>query len=521
MSESRTKKTLINTSFAVLSRIASMVFGFIQKTIFIRTLGMSYTGVSGLFSDILVVLSLAELGIGSAIAFSLYKPIAQNDYRHIAQLMNFFKKAYRMIAFSVFGLGLCVIPFLGHIVTNVPDIKESITLIFFLYIVNTAVTYLLVYKNTLLVASQNQYVVSNIQTVFIIFRTVFECVFLLLLRDFLIYLLLEILFSLLQNITINLVATRRYPQLKQYRGESITKEERKTLFRDIKALMLYKVANVILTGTDSTIISAFLGTGRVGIVGNYKTIKGYVTSIVAQFYNSINPSLGNLAAVESREAQYRFFQKLNFGTFWIACFCSTCFYCLFNPFILIWLGSENWLLSSWTVAMLVLDYYLSTMIGPIGAFRMANGLFVKTKYMALFKAALNLVISLALVKPCGVFGVLFGTVLSCVLTQMWYEPKVLFEDVFGKKVSRYFAVSLFYFAVTAACCAAITGVMYFLPTFGAWSGLLIRFALCLLVPNGVIFLLYRKTQEFRECTALVRKITKSLFQKVLRKGKQN
>lgn len=196
MSQSRTKSTLVNTSFAILSRIVSMTFGFVQKTIFIRTLGISYAGVSGLFTDILTVLSLAELGIGSAIAYSLYKPIAENDYKHIAQLMNFFKKAYRYIAALVFIVGVCLIPLIPYIVKDVPDITENIQLIFFLYICNTTVTYLLVYKNTLLIADQKQYIVSNIQMIFTMASIVAQCVTLLIFKNFLVYLVLQIIFSL-------------------------------------------------------------------------------------------------------------------------------------------------------------------------------------------------------------------------------------------------------------------------------------------------------------------------------------
>ncbi len=490
-----------------------MMFGFVQKTIFIRSLGMSYTGVSGLFTDILTVLSLAELGIGSAIAYSLYKPIAENDYKRIAQLMSFFKKAYTIIAATIFAIGVCLVPFINHIVTDVPDITESIELIFLLYITNTAVTYLLVYKNTLLVAAQKQYVVSNIQMMFTAISIMAQCVTLLIFKQFLLYLILQIVFSLFQNITINLVATKQYPQLKEFAREKISKEDRKRLFRDVKALMLYKIANVITTGTDSTIISSSLGTSQVGILGNYRTIRGYVTSMTAQFYNSINPSLGNLAATEGIERQYSIFKKLNFGTFWIACFCATCFFCLFNPFIRIWLGNDEWLLPIWTVGVYVLEYFFATMIGPIGAFRNANGLFVQTKYLALIQAILNLIISILLVKPLGILGVLIGTVLACVLTQMWYEPKVLYKEVFHRSVFRYYAQLGVYLIITVACCVIVNGIVFCLPTMGVLAELCVRAILCIVTTNGIIFLIYHRTTEYKECILLLSRIVKKVLRR--------
>lgn len=519
MANNRTKNTLMNTSFAVISRIVSMVMGFILKTVFIRTLGKAYTGISGLFSDILVMLSLAELGIGSAISFSLYKPLAETNYQKVAQLMNFFKVAYRIIALIVLTVGLALLPLLSVIVKDVPEIVEDIRLIYILYVINSAVSYLLVYKNTLLIADQKQYIVSTTQMVFTIIKVVIEVVLLLCFKQFLIYLILEILLTLGQNITINILAAKRYRELKPYEKEKLSKEERKKIFKDIWALMLYKVSNVVLTGTDSTIVSSALGTGQVGVLGNYKTIQGYVTSMVAQFYNSVNPSLGNLAATESKEVQYNFFKKLNFATFWIACFCSVCFFTLFNPFIEIWLGDNSWLLPLTTVAVFVLDYFLSAISGPIGAFRIANGLFVQTKYQSIIMAGLNLAISILLVKPLGILGVLIGTVVSRLLTHVWYEPLVIYKNVFGKSVWLYYGKLLLQATITVLGCFAIWGIMQLLPTMNIWMEFAVRVELCIIIPNFMIILIFYRTQEFKQCIAFAKNLFVKLILKIFKRRK--
>lgn len=516
MQKSRTKSTLINTSFAIISRIVAMFFGFIQKTVFIRTLGIAYAGVAGLFTDILTVLSLAELGIGSAIAYSLYKPIAENDYRRIAQLMNFFKKAYFLIAIVIITIGICLAPFIKYIIKDVPDITESIQVIFLLYILSTATTYLLVYKNTLLVAAQKQYIVTNIQMIFTIITVIMQCITLLFFRQFILYLILQITLSLLQNITINYFATKEYPQLKEYNNENISNVDKKKLFRDVRALMLYKVANVITTGTDSTIISSALGTSQVGIIGNYRTIRGYITSMIAQFYNSINPSLGNLAATEGIERQYDIFKKINFGTFWIACFCSVCFAILFNPFMKIWLGNENWILPIYTVEVYIMEYFFSTMIGPVGAFRIANGLFVQTKYLALIQAVLNLIISVLLVKPLGILGVLLGTLISILLTQLWYEPMVLYRVVFKKSVISYYLTILLYFGITVLSFILVSLAVSFLSFSSILMNFVIRIILCIIVPNCLIILFFKKTSEFKECSLLMKKLFFGIKKKLYR-----
>ncbi len=514
MGKSRTKNTLINASYAILARVIAMIFGFVQKTIFIRVLGISYAGVSGLFTDILMLLSLAELGMGTAISYSLYKPIAENDYKRIGQLMNFFKRAYEIIAATVLGIGLCIVPFVKYLVKDVPDITESIELIFLLYIINTAATYLLVYKNTLLVAAQKQYIVSNVQTIFTMVSIVIQCIALLVFKNFILYLLIQILFALIQNLTINIIATKTYPQLKQYCREKLEKEEKKRLFGDIRALMIYKVANVVTSSTDSSIISASLGTGQVGILGNYRTVRGYATSMIAQFYNALNPSLGNLAATEGEERQYEIFKRLEFGTFWLSAFCATSFYILFNPFIRLWLGNENWILPMSTLAVFVIEFYISNQLHSVGAFRIANGLFVQTKYLTLVRALLNLGISIVLVKPLGILGVLLGTVFSYLLTQLWYEPMVLYREVFKKSVWKYYIQFAGYALLTVLCCILISGAMALIPSLNPWLELLIRAMLCLVVVNGVIVIVFHKTKEYKECVLLVKKISHSFMNKI-------
>ena len=515
MQNSRTKNTLMNTSFAILARIVSMVLGFIQKTIFIRTLGMSYTGVSGLFTDILTMLSLAELGIGSAIAYSLYKPIANEDYKRIAQLVNFFRKAYHAIALIVFSIGLALVPAIPYIVKDVPDIKERIQVIFILYIINSAASYLLVYKNTLLVAAQKQYIVSTVQMVFTGIGITVECILLLVFKNYLLYLIIQIIVSLCQNITINIIANHIFPQLKAFRKETISSEDRKILFRDVRALLMYKIANVILGGTDSTIISAGLGTQQVGIAGSYNTLKGYLLSYIAQFYNSLNPSLGNLVATENKERQYSFFNSLLFGTFWIASVCSICLYTVLNPFIYIWLGHDEWLLPQAAVAINVFEFYLSILMHPIGAIRQANGLFVQTKYVAIIKAVVNLAVSVALVKPLGIMGVWIGTVVSYFSCQLWYEPLIVYHQVFQRSVKEYYKKMLIYFVITLFGCLLGDAVFSLFPHKSSFLFVIIRGLVGLVISNLLIVITFHKKETFRECTHLI----KHLFTEVIKKLK--
>ncbi|MBQ9994297.1 MAG: oligosaccharide flippase family protein, partial [Clostridia bacterium] len=329
--KSRSVNTLLNTMAGITAKSINIITGLIMRTVFIRTLGIEYAGISTLFTDILTALSFAELGISGAITFALYKPLAENDDRRVAALMNFYKRAYQIVAAVVLVAGLAVAPFLSVIVKDVPNIKEDITLIYILYVINSAVSYLLVYKSTLLTAKQEQRYVSLIQIGISVARVIIESVILIVFRKFLLYLIVGILLTRLQNALISRFASKRYSQLKELGDEKLPKEERRKLMGDVRALMLYKISNSLINGCDSVVISSFLGAGWVALVGNYTMVTYRVQNLINQFYNAANPSIGNLAAATNEERQYKTFQVLQFMSFWISCFCSTSFLVLLNP----------------------------------------------------------------------------------------------------------------------------------------------------------------------------------------------
>ena len=330
MSKSRVVNSAVNTIFNFSVKLFDFGIKFVLRTVFIYTLGMQYVGVSGLFTDILSVLSFVELGIGSAITYALYKPLAENDEEKLGKLMHFYKWAYRIVALVL------VVPFLSKIVTNVSDIKESITIIYILYLSNTVCSYLLIYRSTILSASQKQYEISKISICISMIKCTIESILLVVFKNFIFYLLLEILFSVSQNIWISRKAEKLYPNAFQKSSGRLSKAEIKKLFKDIKALFLYKVSNVVLNGTDSVIVSSFLGTGMVGILANYNMIVKNIYNLVLQVFTSTSASIGNLAATEDGKKQFKVFNAMQLMCFWIFGLCTTVLYVNVNTLMKIW-----------------------------------------------------------------------------------------------------------------------------------------------------------------------------------------
>lgn len=502
-SASRTGNVIKNTISGIGVKFLLLIMNFILRMVFIHNLGIQYAGVSGLFVDILNILSFTELGIGTAITYSLYKPIAQNDELQIAKLMNFYRDAYRWVAGTIFILGICLIPFLDVLVKDVPDIKESIAIIYVMYLFNTSVSYLLIYKSSILVAKQKRYIVSKIEGAMSVIRLLVEIIVIVAFKNFMLYLCMEIIRTLVQNLWISHRAAKEYTFIKEVQ---LSKAEKRAIYADVAGLSVYQIAGAIVSGTDSTVISALLGTTLVGLLSNYKMITGSVNMVIQQFYSGANASVGNLVVESTKKRQREVFEEINFMVFWLTTFCVACFMLLFDPFIAVWIGQE-YILSGWTVLLLAIDFYIYNMVRCVALFRTANGLFVQGKARMVAMVIINIVLSCALAKPFGIEGVLFATIVARVLTQIWYDPMLVYREAFKEKVSKYYKRYACYL-VTAVIAV---GVTYIVGNYISFSNnyieIIVRLILCVLIPNIIILAMWCRTEELKR---LVRRLGKLL-----------
>lgn len=521
---SRVANTALNTTAGIAAKVINIFSGFIMRTVFIHTIGIAYTGVSSLFTDILTMLSFSELGISSAITYALYKPVAQGDHRRTAMIMNFYKKAYRIVAAVVLGAGLCVVPFL-HILVPADKIDQSnpavrdqilgqLTLIYILYVINSAVSYLFIYKSAILTAHQEQRYASRVQMVVSVARVVIECIILFAFSKysfcFILYLIVGIILTRTENVIISLTADRLHPQIEEYSGEELPEEERKRIFKDIRALMIYKFSTTINSGIDSVVISSMFGSIWVAYVSNYRLVTTKLQALINQFYNSATPSVGNLAAESDKDRQYTTFRTLLFTSFWILCFCCTSLVVLLNPFVEIWLGGQ-YVKSQLLVSVLVASVYLSSFIHPITSFRTSNGLFAEGRLRPVAMLVINIVLSFVLAKwlggsygaEWGIIGVKLATIVSSLLTLQWFDPWLVYKHVFKRPVSDYLKLFAIYALVTAGSAAVTYLLGWLLPDFNRYLRFIVLCLLCVIVPNGAIVLLFRKTPEFKAFVAIL------------------
>ena len=512
--ESRSKNSIKNASSEIVVRLLTAGSKFILRTVFIYTLGIQYNGVAGLFNDILFMFSLAELGINRAIAFALYKPLANKDEDAIARIMKFYKVVYRIIAGVIMLAGILMLPFLQYLVKDVPDIKESIHLIFILFVIQSASSYLFIYKATLLEANQQKRIVSYVNIVATIVQVVCESLILIVFREYLLYLVFSIVCTLAKNIVISYLAERQFPVLRKKAVGPLTKEEAKQIKADIGATAIYNVSNVAVQTTDTIVTAAFFPTTIVGILSNYRLITNTLNTLISQISASCVPSIGNLAVTATKERLHKLHNQLSFIMFMIGNFVSATLITILNPFIEhIWLD-EQYLFIMPTVIVIVLNLYLCVMQYPNTAYRNSNGLFVQGRVRPAVMAVINVVLSITLANvfskygaQWGVFGILLATPASRLLTETWFDPYVVYKYVFKTKMNKYLLTRLLYFSVTVLSCFATFFVVQWVVNTLSVTDVYLSFAIGVLcscvVPNAIMLVLFFRTTVFRESMSMV------------------
>lgn len=470
--KSRTLNSVKNATVTVLCQIVSLVFSFVTRTIFIGSLGTDYLGINGLYSNILTVLSMADLGIGSAIAFAMYKPVRNKDEREISKLMNFYKRLYNFIALGVAAVGLCIVPFLDKLVKTDRTIDNRQLIIYYLlFLANSVISYLFAYKATMLYADQNTYIVRIFNTLFIVVANIGELVALKLTGNYIAYLSVQLICTFLNNIIIAIIVDKKYSFIKKY-SDKLEKEKKNSIFSNVKCMFFYKIGGVIVNNTDNILISSIISTTITGFYSNYTLIVNAVLQFADYILSSIVGSIGNLNADDNRKQSEKVFDSLTLMNFWIFGFSSAMLFALIDDFIILWLHNENFLLGTATLIAIVGNLFFTGIMRSMASFRETTGIFRQTRYIFAFTSVLNIALSVILGKAVGLCGILFATLISKALTCFWYEPYILYKYFFKASSLKYFIRQFLFIFSEIAVCAVIYFVKQILPPLSIGTFLL-------------------------------------------------
>lgn len=501
----RVRQAEKNIFFGYISNFIIMIMGFLQRTVFIMVLDETLLGVNSLYTDILSVLSLAELGIGSALNYSLYKPVADNDQEKIKSYMRLYKRAYLAIAGVIAAVGIALIPLLPYLIKDSKGVTgEELVIYYLIFLFNTVSTYFVAYKYSLANAQQRGYIQTNIATITKIVTVLAQIIILLVAKNFLLFLLTQSAMELLQKIFVSNYFNRLYPYLKDRNVKKLDKEETDVVATKTKALIFHKVGDVARLSTDSIIITYFMDVAQVGIVGNYTLFITYAANFVGVILNSVISGFGNLVATESKEKQHAMFKVYRFIDCWMYGFVSVGFWLLLTPLITqIWLD-ESWGVGQIVVTLILVDFYFKGGRAVLMNFKIAAGLFEQDKYLPLIQGVVNLILSIAGIKYIGLAGVYVGTVVSGLMAN-FIRPVIIYRECFARSAWSYFKDSFKYLGVVVGVALLMIPVKNFVMGETNLVTFAVMVMIITLIYNGTFYLFFRKTQEFEYLWALLTK----------------
>ena len=500
----RTSGTLLNISASLIGQVVGVLFTLIGRLIFLHILGSEYLGLSGLFSNILTMLSLAELGVGPAISYSLYKPLKKNDTEKIKTLMSLYRKAYWIVGITILLLGLVFLPFYRLLIKETPGIN-NLDLIFYLFVINTSISYFFSYKKSIFTCDQKRYVVIIFRYSFFGLLQIIQACVLLATSNYILYLVVQICTTFAENLSISFYSNKKYPFLKEKNVSKLDKNEFLEIKKNVGAIMLHKVGGTVVNSTDNLLLSKIFGLVVVGLYSNYLVIISALRTIIQQLFVSVVASIGNLHVDNDNEKQHDVFNKLFYGNFWICSFTTICLLILFNPFITIWVG-DKYLLENNVVIAIALSFFLENMRKTLIAFKEATGVFYSDRYRPVVEAILNLGISIILARLFGIAGVFYGTAVASIATS-WYETMIVYREIFKIKMVDYYLRYSYYLIVTIV---GYISTKYFCNFFDLGiGGFLVKIIVCIFIPNIIIILFTFMSPEFKYYFNLANKVIRT------------
>lgn len=497
----RVKNVKRNLSFEVFARTGSFLLTFLSRAIFLRYLGEDYLGVNGYYTNVLQILNLSELGLANVAMYHLYKPLAENDVEQIRSLEEYYKKLYQRIAFFILAVGLSLAPFIDRLVKvqeEIPDLK----LYYVISLLNIVASYLFIHKNTILNASQHQYIYNTSSVIFNFLMQIVQIGVLTIRRDYALYLLVQVFCTAANMIYINYRADKLFPFLREKHAEPLDSEEKKHILHDVKAMSPYKIGEGILSYSDNLFITLLINTTMIGFYTNYFSLTNVLTTMGGVIYNAVFPSVGDYNVSSNETQKKQVFNLIFFGYLWISMFFASGFISMASDIIKVWLG-EKYVLGMDVVVAMSMNVFLSLIVCPVNVYRITTGIFRKTKGILIYSAILNILFSYFLGSRFGLVGIIIATSLARLLTQFWFEPVVLYKEVFpSSHVSAYFGRIAGAAAVALTSSFAVDQISAVLPLAGL-SFVIVKFLMACLIPNLLFFLIFWKDPSMRQMKDII------------------
>lgn len=495
----------IATSVGIILIVS--ILGFVTRKLFLDSLGEEYLGLNGLLLNLIGMLSLVESGVGVSIVYNLYKPLAEGNTREVLALVQLYRKIYHCIAFGILILSIALYPFLNYLihggVSHIPDVG----LVYFIFLGNTVIGYLMADKISLINSDQKQYKLAGYNLTYQISMYLIKILILIYYPNYIIYLGIEFACNASYNLLVRFKVRKLYPFIKTKEKIRVPIETKKNIIRNVKALFLSTIGGYMLHSTDNILISSFIGLSVVGLYSNYTLIVNQVKALANPLLTGVKDSVGNLVSSESSEKQYEVFKMLYFVNFVVVSYITIMLFCLLNPFISWWLGSQ-YIFEIWIVAIICINLYVDMIRSSAFTFKIVSGIFIQDQYVAFITGIVNLVASIILVKYMGLAGILLGTSIAILSTNSWNWPRLIYKYNFKKSPLKYYIRFLLYLTILiseAFICFSLNHLLW--GNSLTIISVLYRAIIDTLFITFTYWILFRKTPEFAYALQILKTVT--------------
>jgi O-antigen/teichoic acid export membrane protein len=510
MVKSRKKQSAKNIGFALTNHLVRTILVFATRYFLIIKLGEMYAGINSFFLNVISILSLAELGFGAALVYSMYKPMADNDTEKLKTLTALYKKIYMLVGLVITILGLCLLPFIPLLIADYSSIPKYISLqtIFIVFLAQSVSSYFMAHRRALIFAAQRNDIESIVSLGTGILYNGLQIATLVLFANFYVYVTVAAFTTILDNAVIYIISCKKFPHINNKNITPLPTDERKKIQKNVIAMLCHKLGGVVTGASTNLIVSAMLGVIILGRYSNYLVITVAMFGIIGVLLHSIRGSVGNLVSKRDKDYVYTLFKRLNFAYVMFVSFCTICMISLFQPFISVWLGADR-LLTTQVMILIGTSFFLTNVRRMTDLFKETTGLFWNDRWKPVAEVILNIGISITLCYFFGLAGAILGAIISITLTVIWVEPFVLYRNYFKKSLWKYFSRFTIYVLVTVITGAIVLYTTSLLPTGGFWN-LILTFTVTGALTGILLALSLCWTREFRfwlrEVTGFVKKL---------------
>lgn len=496
--------TKANILTGLILKITKILLPFVFRTIVLYVLGEKYLGLSSLFTSILQVLNITELGFSTAVIYHMYKPIADNDVNKVCSLLNYYKKVYRYIGIAILIIGLMILPFLDHLIMGDVPSDINISILYLLYLFDVVVSYFLYsYKSALLNAVCRIDLVNIIQIITTILMYTLQISLLFLSKNYYLVVMCSMISTIITNLLVQYLSNKKYPKYQCF--GTINKEEKKSIKKQVLGLMIGKISDTSRNSFDSIILSMFGGLTIVAIYNNYYYILNALYAIMLVFTTSIQSLIGHNVVTKDVKSNYSNLLFLQFLFSFLINICCCELVLLYQPFIKIWVG-EKLMLPISTVFLLVVYFFVLNINNAKNVYFTGNGLWWKAKKSFIFESLGNLLLNILLGYYYGINGVIIATIITIVIFNYIGRSNIIFKEYFKKTPKEYYSSQLLQTIVTIISCIFTVIVANFIKINNNILNIFVYLIIGLIIPIIIYSISFCRTCYFQKMLTTIKKI---------------